>query len=573
MHQNLQTHCPCLPSVPPGTTLLGTSLRHHLITRLLLPAFILFLILLVVGHRIGQGEFNLNADESYHACTGMYVADFLRAFPITHPLKFTTLYYIHYPAMGMIHWPPFFYVAEGIAFLVAGPSVIAARVTVLLFVLFGSYYWFRLLLDMEGPYYAAAATLLLALLPFFLLYEKAVMLETPSLALCIAASYYWIRYLNAKLDRYVYAFAALASLALLTKQLTIYLALFCLLTVFCLKQLTLFSKPATWKALGLCVAMAAPYYCFVLKFHWKVIQYDMLKTKIPGNPFAFYLRVLPGQLGLPIVFLSLLGIATCWWWGKSQNNKLMLVWIAACYLTMTFFAEKEPRYIIYWLPPFIYFALGPWIALRPFPVFRYAGMAIVATLLTHSLLAAWIFERPYISGYDALAEALTERGNPGFLLFDADLPADFIFFVRKLDPRRHYVVLRKALYAEREMKRFGSMEFVHDTQDLDNLIDSYGIRFVVVDNSPPVYESQEVLRRYLQSPRFTLIKTVAIRTNIPGWKGRELSLYENLRPTPCSAQSVHIEMMSLPSNVDASTAELGLDCTPLANAIPKRGTP
>jgi hypothetical protein len=543
----------------PTTTQFQPTLEHQRTRRILL-ATTLFLVALVVGHRIAEGEFNINVDESFHAFTGMYVADFLRAFPLAHPVRFTLLYYTHYPAIGLIHWPPFFYVVEGLAFLIGGPSVITARITVLLFTLFGSYFWFQLVQDLEDSYYAAASTVLLGLLPFLLLYEKAVMLEAPSLALCIAATYYWIRYLKHGVDRYVYIFAGIASLALLTKQLSIYLALFCLFTIVLQRRRYLLSKAATWKGLALCIAITAPFYGFVLKIHWKVIQYDVLKTKMPGNPFAYYLTVLPSQLGFPIVCLSLLGIATCWWWGKWENTKVMLAWIAACYLTLTFFAEKEPRYIVYWLPPFIYFALGPLISQRLTPRIRYAGVLASAILLAHSIWVGWHFERPYISGYQAAAEEVTRVGDSGFLLFDGELPANFIFFVRKSDPGRHYVVLRKALHTQREFKQWGSIEFVQNIQDLEDLINLYGIRFAIVDNAPTEFRSQELLRRYLQSSRFRLVQTIQLQTNIASWQSRELSVYENVQPTPCSAKTLHIEMMSLPYNIDVSPSQLGLEC-------------
>jgi len=536
------------------------KLGRSSLSSLILLGSTLVLIAGVIAHRIGQGEFNLYVDESFHACNGLFIADFLRALPFNHPVKFTFLYYAQYPALSIIHWPPFFYVVEGLVFLIGGPSAITARIAVLLFALFGSYFWFKLVQDVEDPCYAAASTVLLGLLPFILLYEKSVMLEVPSLALCIAATYYWIRYLRHAADRYVYLFVCMAVLALLTKQLSVYLAPFCLFTIILEKKWHLLSKSATWKGLALCVLLAAPFYGIALRLHWQVISYDALKTKIPGNPFAFYFQVLPTQLGILILCLSILGVATSWWWGEWGNTRLMLAWIAASYLTITSFAQKESRYIIYWIPPFIYFALGPLISHRLAPRIRWAQVVATAILLTLFILTGWRYERPYISGYAPVAREVTQMSNSGFLLFDGYLPANFIFFVRRFDPHRHFVVLRKALYAQREFKQWGSIEFVVNHQELENLINLYGIRFIIVDNAPTEFVSQQLLRQYLQSARFRLVRAFQVQTNIPGWRGRELSLYENLQPTVCSAKTLHIEMMSLPFNIDLSPTELGPEC-------------
>ncbi len=528
----------------------------------------LFLVITgIVVHRIGKGELNLNDDEPFHACTGMYVADFLRALPLAHPLRFTFAYYARYPAIALIHWPPFFYLAEGFAFLIGGVSVIAARTIVLVFALLGLYFWFKLTEEFEDSYYAFASTILVALSPSVLLYEKAVMLEVPSLALYIAASYYWIRYLRRGASRDVYLFVSMAILALLTKQTTICLLAFCLLTLVSEKKWSLLSKAATWKAFFLSVLLVGPFYYMAFRTHWKVIQYDVLKTKMPGNPLLAYFRMLPMEFGLPILCLSVLGMATSPWWGKNEHTRIMLMWIASCYLVLTGLAQKEPRYSIYWTPPFIYFATGPLISKRLSPGLRQVGTAVILVLMGSSIWTSWNYQRPYICGYAEMAKDVTQRSKSGILLFDGDMASNFIFHVRQFDPGGRFVVLRKALYAIRENIEWGYIEFVKNNQELEHVIDQYGIRFVIVDNGPTRFQSQELLRQYLRSPRFKLVRTVQTETNLPSWKGRKLFLYENVQPTPCSAKVLHIEMLSWAHAIEVSPSELGIDCTSKAASV------
>src|SRR5581483_7706491 len=158
---------------------------------------VLLMVAILAVRGIGKGEFSFNVDETQHAVTGLYVADFLRDLPLTHPVQYTFEYYAQYPALaGIIHWPPFFYLFEGIAFLMFGPSVIVARSTILVFALFGLFFWFRLVKELQNEWTAALSTALLAVLPAILLFEKTVMLEIPSLSMCIAASYFWTKYLR-----------------------------------------------------------------------------------------------------------------------------------------------------------------------------------------------------------------------------------------------------------------------------------------------------------------------------------------------------------------------------------------
>src|SRR5437868_11040340 len=96
-----------------------------------------------------------------------------------------------------------------------GPTVVDARATVLLFAFLGLTFWFLLIRDLLNPWAAAFAALALALLPVVVLYEQAVMLEIPSLALCIAATYFWLRFLRFPRTGTLVCFITAASLAVL----------------------------------------------------------------------------------------------------------------------------------------------------------------------------------------------------------------------------------------------------------------------------------------------------------------------------------------------------------------------
>ena len=121
--------------------------RLGLLTRWLLLTSAITLVCAVVCRDIRTGEFDYNVDEAQHAVTGLFVADFIRDLPLRHPIQYTYRYYAQYPAVGIVHWPPLFYVFEGLSFLLLGPTVFAARLTVLLFVVLLLYQWFSLVED------------------------------------------------------------------------------------------------------------------------------------------------------------------------------------------------------------------------------------------------------------------------------------------------------------------------------------------------------------------------------------------------------------------------------------------
>lgn len=307
----------------------------------LLVLAVLLVVTVIVSRRISQGEFHLNVDESVHAMTGLYFADFLYDLPLLDPIQYTYRYYAQYPALGLIHWPPFFHFVEGILFLLLGPSVITARLAVLLFALVGFYFWFKLVSELDDPWTAAASTALLAFLPALLLYEKSVMLEVPSLALCICSTYFWVRYLKTGASRFIYWFSFFASLALLTKQQCIYLAMFCLLTLLAERKWSLWRDRAAWQAFTISLLLVGPFYVLALTVHGQTLAGHLFKygSESAGEAstwktlmyeLGYYWQIPAAQLGVPLLCLAILGVGISWRRGKRKSLLIMLSWIVAC---------------------------------------------------------------------------------------------------------------------------------------------------------------------------------------------------------------------------------------------------
>jgi hypothetical protein len=527
-------------------------------TGLLLLAGVLLLVTIVVLHGISRGEFHLNVDEAHHAVTGLYIADLIRDFPLTHPIQYTYQYYARYPAVGVFHWPPFFHFVEGLAFLVFGPSVLVARLTVLAFTLLGICFWFKLVSELQNERAAAVSSLLLAFLPSILLYEKAVMLEVPSLALCIAATYFWTRYLREGTTQCLYWFALFACLAMLTKQQSAYLGLFCLLTILAERKWRLLFNWSFVRTFVVCLLLVGPFYILAFSVYSKEIAIAVFKRSAPAaTPLTYYWRILPGQLGIPLLVLSVLSIVTCWWWGKRQSELVMLMWIAACFLLSSAIAGKEPRYILYWLPPFTYFAVSPLLGKSWTIRWRLIAVPIVAALLLTQSWSAWAYQRPYLSGYAALARRLVQNDAGGIVLFDGNLSANFIFHLRASDPGRHWLVMRKALYIVLEGKEFGGRELITNRDELQELIRNYGLKYFVVEERGPFdFDIQRILREELQSPQFTLLDAIPIESNVPTWQGQRLLLYKNNHPTQRTMKDLRLEMMGMGKVIVVSLDDL-----------------
>src|SRR5436309_3320138 len=81
-----------------------------------------------------------------HAMTGVFVRDAHADLPAsaTDPKGYAVRYYVQYPALGIVTWPPLFYAVEGLAMWLFGTSYLTARIVVYLFALLGGIYAYRL---------------------------------------------------------------------------------------------------------------------------------------------------------------------------------------------------------------------------------------------------------------------------------------------------------------------------------------------------------------------------------------------------------------------------------------------
>ena len=509
---------------------------------------LLVLVSIVIIKGISKGEFSYNTDEAQHAVTGLYVADLFRDRPLSHPVEYTYQYYAHYPALsGVVHWPPLFYVFEGISFLVLGPNVVAARLTILAFALFGLFSWYITVERWHGVWMATLSTALLALTPSALLFEKTVMLEIPCMSFCITATYFWLRYLEQERPAHLYWFSGFASAALLTKQNSIYLILFCILSVVILRKWRIVRNYHVTLALLTGTILVGPFYTLVYLIHWKSIAMDLADRHISGvGKLAFYWRYLPAQTGWKLLILALIGLLTSLRWDKRLTKIAMISWVGACYLTFTFIGLKEARYIIYWLPPFTYFTAGLLTKMFRERWMRIAAAVCSIVLVANETVSAWSFQRPYVTGYAQAANFVTEATRSAVILYDADLPANFIFFIRANDPNHRFMVLRKALYAYRLKRRGGSIELVHNPEEIQDLLRKDGIRFVAVSAEVPLrFNSQRDLREMLLTPQFRLLQVFPLVDGDNKTHNGDLLIYENLAWAPPTEKYLHIKMLTL----------------------------
>ena len=509
------------------------------------------LVSVIACRNIRQGEFDYYVDEAQHAVTGLFVADAMHDLPLRHPVQYAYAYYAQYPAVAILHWPPLFYIFEGISFLVLGASAVSARVTVILFEIVLLYEFFLLVEELHDSYTAAISTAILGLLPVIVLFEKTVMLEIPSLALAVGAIRHWIRYLDRGERKSFYYFGLWLSAALLCKQTSVFLILFCVLTLAVTRRWKRVWTRDTIAVAGMVAVLAGPFLTLMLLMQGRAMASDLGSRRMSGwEQASYYASSLPNSFS-PLMFaLAALGFVLAWRWNKREQSLVMACWIIAGYVTFSFFGQKDFRFAIYWFPPLVYFAVGLLTQFFRIPRLRVAMRAVAGFLVVVLSLSAWGEQRPYISGYENVASLLVNQYHAGVVLFDGRVPGNFVFYMRALDPARHFLVLRKLLYADDIRPGVNSEELLHGREELMDAFRRDGIRFVVVSEKLPLrFEVQRILREELRGDQFQLLGRFPISSNDPSWQGENLLLYENKQWAAPSDKVLRIRMLTLPRDI------------------------
>ncbi len=228
-------------------------------------AFAATVILLQAVSGTYSADFAAHPDEAGHFVTGVMVTDFLRH-PTLAPMHFAEQYYLHYPRVSLGHWPPFFYLVEGVWFALTGVSRASALVlqAILGFLLLlGVYAFARSFLKGTAAFGAAA---LLALTPPFYASVTSVMADSATSVTALAAAGVFALYLQRPGMMLSLGFGFCAALALLTKGTAGPLVFFPVLAVLISRRFRVLLRADFWLSAVPVLLLAGPWYAFSRHF-------------------------------------------------------------------------------------------------------------------------------------------------------------------------------------------------------------------------------------------------------------------------------------------------------------------
>jgi hypothetical protein len=539
-----------LDKVPPSSPTPWTKARE---LGLRTPVILILIVGLLLSRGITKGEPFYNNDETRHIMNGVFVRDLLVDRPVSHPLNYAYEYYAKYPAIAVPHWPPLFYFVEGLFFLVFGISVWASRLAILGFALLGAYFWYRIAEKYGSSSRAQLSALIFCLLPAVMVFESVIMLEIPQVALCLGAIFFWLRWVECERRADLWAMAGFAAAAMLTSQKSIFLAVLLGLDLLLNRRFRLLRNWHVWAALIASLGAVLPWYLFsfrTLTTSYRRAIGDNFQHVAHLRTVLFYLQKLPGQLGILLLILACIGIGWVAFRRQSQY-RFLLLWMFSAYLTFTLIREKDPRHILIWLPPLVYFAILGTEAVWAWKRWLWVPYGALGL---YFLVLGIRFQPPLLTGVEDAARFVMAQPGSDIVYYQGRLNGDFIFYVRQLDPQKRHMVARDKQVVVTNIVYARQPLLLASEQVLD-FFQSWGIKYFIMENKD-ADPGLEVVRNLLNTDRFERAATFPVKTNGAYGEPDEITVYRFRGEPRRSAQVVTIPMLTIQGNIPADLSRL-----------------
>ena len=454
----------------------------------------LVVVLQVAGGAYASG-FGGYPDEPAHVVTSLMVRDFIAGLDFRHPLQFAQQYYFHYPKVAIGVWPPAFYAALGVWFLIVGASrttaiafiAIIAAVTASLIYLTGR----RLI----GRWAGLFAAILFVASPLVQESSARVMTEHLSTLGILVGTLCFARFARTERAGDGLVFGAVATVAILTHGNAWALALVPGITIALTNRWHLLRRVGLWLAAVPVLVLCVPWYAFAPSIVGGRVGgvASLLVEAAPAYARFIYLGV-----GLPVVLFALLGV-----WETvlriAPRANVAPEWAALAALAVALFilhcvlpVPVDNRFMVLLIPSLVLFSaagiegIARWLAAR-------LSITVVRVGLATALIAAFgmkSFALPLQlrnGGYEALVQDVEARLSkvPQIWLVSSDATGEgcLVAALALGEPRPDGYVLRgKTILAGGDWFWRNTEDRFDTPEKLAALLDELSITIVVIDD-------------------------------------------------------------------------------------------
>lgn len=534
-----------------STTLAPSPLRSAVMSREHLPAAIIYALaaLILFATAPHDGEF-WYSDAPRHALNGVFVKDLVETFP-SEPSAWAMEYYLRYPALTILLYPPLFYAISAPFYAVFGVSHATALSVVLI-----HYFALALGLNMLArrwlpPIAAFAVGLSIMASPEAALWGRQVMLDIPSLAFCVWAIVALGRYADTKKPLLLYLAVALALCAAYTKISGAFLFPVIALILVSAHGREAWRDRHRWIAALFAAVALVPLVVLTIEFGGANVRSvvdvgnaEASRTTLEG--WLWYARQFPALMGWPLLLPAIVALVLLRFRLPAAPTRTDLVlltsWFVIGYVFFSLIDLKDARHALFFLPPMLIAAGLVISTLVP----RRIGEGTLLTLVVVLGIYTWReYPVPSVTGYRAAAEWIAEHADKNAIVaFSGERDGSFVFNLRTMESRPDVTTLRtdKLLLSVAVSRDLGVQQKSYSEVEIAALLDRDGVSYIVAqDDFWTDIPAMARLGTVLRSSHFEDVQNIPVVATVPT-RDRMLRIYRNLGEVNADPGKIELDL-------------------------------
>jgi len=460
---------------------------------------------------------------------GVYFYDLIKDFPINNIIDYTYKYFARYPALSLGHHPFLLSIAEIPFYSIFGISVFSARLTIIVFMLIAGIVWFKFINSIYDETIAFISSLLFVTTPYIVKFSRVVMSEIFSLSFIILTIYLFFKYYKSDKNRYAFTFSVILIMSICARYTSIFMIPIFLCYLILQKDLKKLINKNMIIAYISIIVLLLPIILVVLKFSQTNVRWVMHNTISSSIEFSKITRHLKSlwlyHLTLPVFVLSLCAIIASIY-KRDKRAVFFLLWIIGFYIQITCTPAQDPRYSMYWIPAFCLFP-AVIIDFSPVRLWRILTSIALIAIVSYQFFVSYQLDPEYADGYEQAARYVVEQSNGETVLFSSNVDTGFfIFFVRKYDTNKNFIVLRADKILSTSLLNRIVEDRITSREQIYDVLDDFGVKDIVIEDTTYTSYALETLRQEVKSEKFHLLKNINIQSNNKLINNYNLSIYE-----------------------------------------------
>jgi hypothetical protein len=468
--------------------------------RAALPA-VIFLILLAAAICLqwASGVFHTERghypDEAAHFTNGLLIREYVRTGLGQSPLHFAEEYYLSFPKVALLMWPPLLHILLGVLMLLPFPPAVVALLFQAALAAWIAFRCYQVLVKNVSVWAGAVVALVFLGLQIVQDSTTVVMVDLLVATMALEAALWMAKYWETKRTRDALLFGLFTAFACLAKGNGVAVVTMCPFMILFSGSWNILKERALYGAAAIVAVLAGPF--VFLSWYLYRINSSFSPTSIERAVrfTRIYSASFPSQTGWLWTIAAVLGIAVAL---LKQRKPIWLAMVSLLAGTMFFHAttsqgSPEYRYITMAYAPFLILAaLGvQWLAdrirfIQPFA--KPATLAAMAVLALSFFVGHFAVLHRDRLGFGDAALLLRGRMSPEeriLIASDGDGEGAFVTEFAAMHPRPQVTIVRSSKFLTDSDWLSHNMKVLYATPDdaMDEL-EATKVGYLVVDETP-----------------------------------------------------------------------------------------